>query len=317
MNHQLLFTNLAPNSGLKKCSLYSALHEPSTQVCDIDYPSQQHDESIWVVGSVNGLVCLAIEERDLFLWNPSLKKSKPLPSSNIRLKDGGYVIYGFGYDESTDDYKVVSLLCVYRIGGVYESEVKVYSLKEDSWRKIEDFKGGAPLDETGKYACGKIHWAVSESPGSSEKWKVVSLDLKNEKYGELKMPDFENGVYDWMFGVVGERLFLLCDYENTRADLWVMEKYGVEDSWAKLVSIPYDLYPGPSNYIPQILCILENNEIVLTMGSDLLVYNSKQNRFRNLLSEDDTEFYEAGVYVESLVSPVAPIAYEGQMDNLS
>ncbi|KAM3249611.1 hypothetical protein BC332_06528 [Capsicum chinense] len=89
-------------------------------------------KSVWIVGSVNGLICLAIEENDLFIWNPSIRKFKKLPDSRPMLRCGYYFMYGFGYDKVYDDYKVVGIFCIFGSGGSYDVEVKMYSLKSDS-----------------------------------------------------------------------------------------------------------------------------------------------------------------------------------------
>lgn len=302
-HHGLILTVLPPNSHshLKQCSLDSALDvKVSTiEVTDIDYPMKNPLKSVWVVGSCDGLVCIAIEENDLFLWNPSVRKSKKLPHSGVKLKNGCYIIYGFGYDNLNDDYKVVGIFCVFCGGNVYETEVRVYSLESDSWRTIEDFKGGVPLDDSGKYANGKLHWVASHGFDSYHSWNIVSLDLGNETYGEVERPEYGEGVHYWIFGVLGGCLSVLCDYERTRVDVWVMKEYGVRESWSKVVSVPYMDDPGKSRYSFPV-CLLRNGEVLLVFGSGLVVYNLKNSTFRYL---QINELEEVNMYVESLVLP--------------
>ncbi|KAK6780926.1 hypothetical protein RDI58_023110 [Solanum bulbocastanum] len=80
----------------------------------LDFPMKKPQQGISIVGSVNGLICVAIGDGDLFICNPSIRKFKNLPDSRLKLEvSEGYdgspcgVIYGFGYDKSSDDYKVV------------------------------------------------------------------------------------------------------------------------------------------------------------------------------------------------------------------
>ncbi|XP_027116778.2 F-box/kelch-repeat protein At3g23880 [Coffea arabica] len=303
-HHGLIFTVLPPNSHshLKQCSLRSALNVEmsSIQVIDIDYPMKSPHKSVWVVGSCDGLVCIAIEENDLFLWNPAIRKYKKLPDLAIRLKHGCYIIFGFGYDMLNDDYKVVAIFCVFRGGNDYETEVRVYSLKHDSWMRIENFKGGVPLDDSGKYANGKLHWAASRGFDSNHSWKIVSLDLGNESYGEVERPEYGDGVYDWTFGVLGGCLTVLCDYEWTRVDVWVMKEYGVRDSWSKVVSVPYLDDPEKSRYSFPV-CLLKNGEILLVLGSGLVLYNPQSNTFKY---RQINGVEEVNMYAESLVSPL-------------
>ncbi|MCD9560534.1 hypothetical protein HAX54_019231, partial [Datura stramonium] len=110
-------------------------------------------QSVSVVGSVNGLICLVIKDNDLVLWNPSIRKFRKLPDSGLKFEVsiGSYfdsytiVMYGFGYDESTDDYKVVGVLCNDKYNILHHVEVKIYSLKSDSWRSKNDIPDGVKL----------------------------------------------------------------------------------------------------------------------------------------------------------------------------
>ncbi|KAI5654282.1 hypothetical protein M9H77_31469 [Catharanthus roseus] len=303
-NHKLIFTILPPNAGLKVCSLSSVVSEPSTKVFKVNYPMKRRRKSVWVVGYCQGLVCYAIEEKKLILWNPSTAMYKKLPDLNVKLKNGCYVLYGFGYDKKNKDYKVVAIFCVFCSAGVYETEVKIYSLKTNSWRRTQDFKGGIPLDDSGKYANGKLHWTASRSfsSGNGYEWKIISLDLADETYGEVNRPDYGDGTNDWLFGVLDGCLSVLCNYQRTRGDLWVMKEYGSHESWTKLVSIPYVNSPVNSTYSMP-LYMLKNGEILLIFGTTLVVYNPKQNSFRYPQLNNLTTFFEVSVYVESLVSP--------------
>ncbi|XP_059309931.1 F-box/kelch-repeat protein At3g23880-like [Lycium ferocissimum] len=55
---------------LKNCSLNDSV----TEEYDLDYPTNDARQNVLVVGTVNGLICLAIGSTDLFLWNPSISK---------------------------------------------------------------------------------------------------------------------------------------------------------------------------------------------------------------------------------------------------
>lgn len=62
-------------------------------------------------------------------------------------------LYGLGYDDSTDDYKIV---CIFSSEKTYRTEI--YSLRNDSWKRTEDFKTGTPIHSSGKLVKGKLHW---------------------------------------------------------------------------------------------------------------------------------------------------------------
>ncbi|CAH1453017.1 unnamed protein product [Lactuca virosa] len=221
--HHRLILHTSPRINLKSSPLYDVLYAESVNLLEHDYPLKHPYKSIWIAGSCNGLLFIAVEDDDLFLWNPGTRKSNRLPDVGFNVRSGSYVLYGFGYDESKDDYKVVGISCVFISGGNYNIRVKIYSMKFGNWKNIGAFPHGIPLDDSGKLSNGALHWAASQDFGSFYSWRIISLDLAKETYGEILQP-----VYD--------------------EDVWVMKVYGVKDSWTKLVSIPYLTDPGRDQF---------------------------------------------------------------------
>ncbi|KAI3452957.1 hypothetical protein Pfo_009620 [Paulownia fortunei] len=300
-NQRIMLTIANPHFNLKHCSVHSLMFEPLTVASNIDYPKKNPHRAVWIVGSSNGLICIAIDEKDMFLWNPSTRTSKKLPPVAVEMKQGFYYIWGFGFNESDDDYKVVGIFCVFGNAGVNESIVKIYSLKTNSWKRIEDFKGGVPLDDSGKFASGKLHFPATPGIDLDFRWNIVSLDLKSEVYGMVEQPDYGEGYFDSSLGVLGGCICVLCNYQKTRADLWVLKEYGIKESWSKVVTIPYINDPGKFLYSNP-LCMLPNGEILLVFGMHFVVYNPKDNCFRHPEISNLGSFLEADIYVESLVS---------------
>ncbi|XAR62780.1 hypothetical protein NMG60_11017653 [Bertholletia excelsa] len=238
-SHQkLVFSCIRPDFNLKSCSLLPLLNEQSSNAVEVDYPLKDLHESVWILGSCNGLLCIAIGEDAVFLWNPSARKSKKLPCSGVRLRDDSVTIYGFGYDESIDDYKVVGIFRIVGSGASFETEVKVYTMRTNSWRKIGDFPHGIPLDDSGTFANGKLHWAAIADTGSRYSWVIVSLDLAKETYGEVPQPSYDEGDSDLTLGVLNGCICVLSHYPGVHADVWIMNEYGRRESWTKLVAIP-------------------------------------------------------------------------------
>ncbi|KAL3506568.1 hypothetical protein ACH5RR_031950 [Cinchona calisaya] len=92
-----------------------------------------------IVGSYNGLICVT-SYGDIFLWNPSIRKSRKLPNFPPRLNSNNvYEFYAYGYDESNDDYKVFRILCGSEYYGT-KGCLDLYSRNTNSWRRIEDLK---------------------------------------------------------------------------------------------------------------------------------------------------------------------------------
>ncbi|KAI3523636.1 hypothetical protein L1887_01909 [Cichorium endivia] len=266
-HHRLIFYTV-PRVNLKSSPLYDMLYDNSCNALELDYPLKHPLKSVWIAGSCNGLLFIAIEEDTLFIWNPSTRRSNMLPDGGFKVRSGWYVLYGFGYDKSRDDHKVVGISCIFRNGAKYDTKVKIYSLKTGNWKKIGDFPHGIPLDDSGKFSNGALHWAASQDFGSSYSWTIVSLDLTTETYGEILQPVYDEGDKDLTLGALGEWLCVLCNYRGSHADVWVMKVYGVKDSWTKLVSLPYLTDPGRDQFsVP--LCITNDGKVLLQFGAKL------------------------------------------------
>ncbi|XP_071687010.1 F-box/kelch-repeat protein At3g06240-like [Rutidosis leptorrhynchoides] len=87
-----------------------------------------------MVGSCDGLVCVCSYEGEFLVTNPSTREVRKLPMPPLYKDMEEEVPWGFGYDSSTHDYKVVV--------GFNESEhhtrFQVLSLKSNEWRFIGD-----------------------------------------------------------------------------------------------------------------------------------------------------------------------------------
>ncbi|PWA40446.1 F-box associated interaction domain-containing protein [Artemisia annua] len=163
---------------------------------------------------------------------------------------------------------------------------------------FDKFPCGYPNDD-GKLLNGAIHWAAGRN-NSSGSWKIVSLDLAKETYGEVLQPKYPEGHEYSELGVAGEWLCVLGAYvEKCVVDIWVMKVYGVKDSWTKLASIPY-----PHTWDDQILApfyISEDGKLMLQFGRQLAIYDSKDSS--SSVTDNLIECLEACTVVESLVSP--------------
>lgn len=269
---------------------------PST----VDYPGKSPHSAVWVVGSCNGLICIALDEKDLYLWNPSTRKSKKLPPTGVEMRPGFYYLWGFGYCESDDDYKVVGIFCVFDDGGLQESTVKIYSSRANAWKAIDDFSCGIPFDDSGKFANGKLHFSSTPGMNFENRWDIVSLDLESEGYGIVDQPNYGEGCSSSSLGLLGGSLSVLCDYPWKRADLWVLKEYGVKESWTRVVSIPYFHDPGEALYTNPLL-IMPNGDILLMFGMRLVVYSTKDNCLRRPRISNCRSFLNIDIYFESLV----------------
>ncbi|KAK1428995.1 hypothetical protein QVD17_11194 [Tagetes erecta] len=124
----------------------------------------------------------------------------------------------------------------------YDTIVNIYSLNYGNWTNISPFPHGIPLDDSGHYSNGALHWAASQHfNASSYSWIIVSLDLATHTYAQISQPAYPQtpaADKDLTLGTLQECLCVMCNYRAIRADFWVMKVYGVKDSWTNLVSIP-------------------------------------------------------------------------------
>ncbi|XVF64998.1 hypothetical protein PTKIN_Ptkin09bG0211500 [Pterospermum kingtungense] len=162
------------------------------------------------------------------------------------------IVYGFGFDASQDDYKVVRVFCYQSkfeadldFADCYESIVQVCSLRTSCWKRIQDFPFGFPCFDSGKYVDGCLNWPVLKGRPGSSSWIIVSLDLARDTYKEVLQPSYGDGGDEKTLGMLDICLSVLCNYGRLYADFWVMREYGKRESWTKLVTVPYIQDPVP------------------------------------------------------------------------
>ncbi|GLT96411.1 hypothetical protein SLE2022_140330 [Rubroshorea leprosula] len=218
-----------------------------------------------IVGSYNGVLCLWNSTtpqpyRQLAFLNPSIKKLKLLPLSPTCLPTYHHhpsvtveVEFGFGYDSSTNDFKVVRIL--------YESQhwrwkqVHVYSLKNNIWTTLTNLTNPLPSYHllypravvNGAFTC----LASKVSPG----FLILSFNFDNETFEENKLPDYFHGLTSKHYDIVGMmevkgRLSLLFEFPKlshfayfekmAKLELWMMVQKSV---WAKHLVFHWTLHP--------------------------------------------------------------------------
>ncbi|KAK4573826.1 hypothetical protein RGQ29_031680 [Quercus rubra] len=236
---------------LKKWYLYMVEFESLQTAIELIAPLKV----IWgiteVFGSCNCLVAVCNSENEIALWNPSTRKSQRLPFEPVENPGGvelrHFAFYGFGSDPINEDYKVGDVVGDDEDGFFY-AEVKVYSLKSNSWRKINNlpyyvrflfqlnyllfYRRGY-----GVYACGAMHWVASVGFGL---YLIVAFDLGVEKFQNVPLlGEVDNG-FEMDVGVLEGRLCIILNYRHVYVDIWVMKEYGVKESWTKLFKVSAD-----------------------------------------------------------------------------
>ncbi|KAJ9553926.1 hypothetical protein OSB04_017971 [Centaurea solstitialis] len=215
--------------------------------------SPSESQTVRFLGSVNGLICFCYQsDYDHFadhitsysdlviqIWNPSLSTVLTLPPCQLlpnRFSDCTNVYFWFGYDPKTDDYKLFKLI------SRFEEclQVEVYSLRKDSWGLINQrFPSHVTQILDVNKICvdgcdGRLHWLGSI--GNERKLvTMVAFDLGMETFSEISLPQsfIDHNERRCTLGVIAAKLCLLSCTKNFKCEVWVMNEYGVAESWVK------------------------------------------------------------------------------------
>lgn len=176
-------------------------------------------------GYCHGLLCIANNnKKDVALWNPFIQRFKRISFSLSEIMESEVARLGFGYDSATDDYKVVRIMEFRTSNGFCSSEVKVYGLKSNSWKRVQNLPSNHRY--FGSYIhClnSAVHWLTNPDLGNT--FIILTLDLVSEKYHEFPTPE------DVMhaFPLPGLTVLggCLCFIVNNKAEshVWAMKEY--------------------------------------------------------------------------------------------
>jgi len=199
-----------------------------------------------VIGSCNGLVCILFVCNDgqygseIVIWNPSIRKHKRVPFEPVddKHKQGVRLNLAFWYDPANTDYKVLRILKFDDPESKTKSleEVEVYSLKAQSWRRIED---QLPYKEPfiiysaqSVFTNGAFHWLVM----SDTEKTLLTFDLTTEKFGVQTLP-FTLNSSDNLNVLEGSLCVFSYTFYKPHIDIWMMKEYGVTSSWSRLCTV--------------------------------------------------------------------------------
>ncbi|KAJ6901463.1 hypothetical protein NC651_019279 [Populus alba x Populus x berolinensis] len=257
-----------------------------------------------IVASCNGVVCLRGRypefdgSRRLILWNPSIKKTLRLPPPRS-FTSTVPTLLGLGYDPRSDDYKVPRIV---RLGNSAEHPFvfQFFSLNSGSWNENVDFFSSSLENKDALRSItlyrydnqaivnGVIHWLLNrrdeiDTEMSSNRWSplmhyndvfVLAFHLSNDSFGEIRLPecfdDTTKVVTCRTISVFKDLLsFNVFDggpySRRYNCEIWVMEQYGVRESWTRLYQIEM-------LHVARPVVLRSNGEILMAgYGSDRLV----------------------------------------------
>ncbi|KAK6128962.1 hypothetical protein DH2020_037305 [Rehmannia glutinosa] len=267
-----------------------------------------------VLDSCDGLLCVRVD-MSIYIWNPCLKTYWKIltPSGKQNFDDFSYL--GFGYDSTRNDYKILKLS---RFRLRYMTETQVFSLKSDSWRKLNDFPPQDYRPLTSVFLNGSIHWLLATEIMGQNLFALFSFDLSDDKYREVRLPEYcpispcnNNYVVDLNLCILKGMLCVLVEWKSCLV-LWAMKDYysDHDKSWTKILDIRLDLilekYCIPLGFKP--FYLYENGEVMMGIVShqrtELLICKVNTVLSRDIIFNKPSVISYGFVHVESLVSPL-------------
>ncbi|RXH91552.1 hypothetical protein DVH24_020575 [Malus domestica] len=229
---------------------------------------------ISILGSCNGVVCIkSTENAEIALWNPSIQKFKRIPFTPSVSSPQ----YGFGYDSTNDDYKLVEIEKISTPYSVDVSkwswenisngswsycvtltyEVHVYSLKSNLWKKIQSMPSkGLELVSKIQFSKGALNWVMANNNMSI----ILTIDLATEKYGDIS--HLCNRYKPLVFSKNGE--MVLVQSESHPGFRWFDLEEEIDEYTETRGMPPRN---GEATFVVGSLCLLDGDPVICTRVS--------------------------------------------------
>jgi F-box interacting protein len=254
------------------------------------------------------------------LWNPATRTiSNILGSSlfcNKRFRLKNFFAFAFGYDNSTNIYKVVAL----SYGGEI---VRVFSFGDNIWRTIQSF----PMNTrprlfrcdicAGVYLSCTVNWLAYRTDlvddSGIKKLVIISLDLSTERYTQMLPPQgFDQKEYVWRnLCVLKNSLCFYQDLFRTDFVIWQMTEFGDEKSWTQFLKFSYQSIGMNNEIVSEIYLFLtplhlsrDCDTLVLAINRErrAILYSRRTKRSRKTNINEKIDWFSIKDYVESLVT---------------
>ncbi|XP_059275484.1 F-box protein CPR1-like [Lycium ferocissimum] len=337
LKHQSLKPNSDMKLILKSHNLFSLdftsiCNKDSTQQPkELQHPLKHLNGPTHVLGSCRGLLLISNNLNDNGVWNLYTKMFRKLPVCDInpsrRTPCGqgpglAQICGGFGYDDSTDDYKAVKIDQWYHPDDEPSlvSATMVYSLKLGVWKNVQDCPYWLIKEDNGTFVGGALNWIATEEPlvrGSPV--ILVGLNLVSERFEEVLFPENLGKPLKSNLAELGECICLVLGYvTNARnyvldhVDVWVMKEYGVKESWVKLFSVEQLEGRQHFSYLRPIAYSVStgSDEVLLEMDNKkFLWYNLEKKAIKHARISGGFDYFESFVSLGSLV-PLYGNGYE-------
>lgn len=277
---------ILPSTALDNTFFLMDLDDSGDNFVEFDHPFKKCERgSTLVIGSCRGLLALYNWKVGMALLNPATKKYHILPkfwSDCYTDSTSNFYFDGFGYDVSTDGYKLVRIIQSYKVKHL---EVVIYNLKANSWRRFKAFPYYILDDRcNGVFVNGSLHWLAARGHIRNGENMILAFDLKTEEFYQVSPPLGKADGFISQVGVLGECLWITCYYhDEPSCDVWVMNEYGVEESWSKLCTFSRVLHE--SCYYTEAFAFSKD-------GSKVMVYQHSRNLYWYNLKDHTLEIVE-------------------------
>ncbi|XP_004510914.1 F-box protein CPR1-like [Cicer arietinum] len=279
-------------------------------------PFQENDSHIEILGSasVNGILCLHQEGTDndstTIFWNPATGEFKIIPHSLQPYDDieFNHRPEAFGYDRVRDDYKLIRYaqypedfegnwvyvpeknstfweFCdIYgdeslwegRVVEMYDPFWEIYSLKSNSWKKLDVVDMPVPWPGRSLVNLNELsHWLGFER-------NMLTFDFSNEKFYATNLPLESDTIYNYWIEfdlmVLNGSAAFICSYDETKYfHIWILGELGVQESWTKLFIV------GPLTYIRRPIGSGKRSYLFFTTkDNDLVQFDLSTQRFEEI-----------------------------------
>ncbi|KAL7103078.1 hypothetical protein ACP275_08G158800 [Erythranthe tilingii] len=181
------------------------------------------------------------------------------------------------------------------------NETKIYSLKSNSWRRIEPLPYPLLFLRLNwrVHVNGVLHTLVPD-PDNVYGARIMCFSFETERRYQMLLPRrIRIKGFDVSLDVTGVCLSVVCNNLDMVV-VWVMKEYGVNDSWVKLVSVTPPVFEG-NDYVKPLVYSKEGGRVLL-LGKTLFWYNLRNQSVDYVFIEGLPFVFYAEACVESLVS---------------
>ncbi|XP_055823146.1 F-box protein CPR1-like [Solanum dulcamara] len=206
------------------------------------------NDSISIVGSLNGILCLADADNlnDFYFCNLSIRKTVKLAEPAYlcdKCNTSGSTL-GFGFDSVCNDYKVVRI--VHTMIHSFPPRVDLYKSSTGVWEDITHVSGSFVFIFTTPqvFVNGASYWIASKLEVLTFRRVIVVFNMHDETFSDMILPssltNASRARYDEMFLFVSQESLCLVDNNYDKREpieIWMMRGYGEPDSWVKQFSI--------------------------------------------------------------------------------